>query len=195
MITKAGRLFALLVNSILLSNPALAAPIRLPIVERCVAEAQSRCSLRVPWSPAALEASKWKLARAKAPRDDETYVSIMKTADTMRSDLDFAGLMIRCAPKGKIDVLIALIQPFPPQSHPKVTISSGTSSQVFEGAMTAAGAAVVLPDEAARLAQGPWQTLSSLSVSVKENQSEIKGVVILDGLREAYNLLVGSCAQ
>ncbi len=113
----------------------------------------------------------------------------------MRSDPDFAGLMIRCAPKGKIDVLIALIQPFPPQSHPQVTVSSGSSSQVFEGAMTAAGAAVVLPDEAARLAQGPWQEVSSLAVSVKQDKSEIKGVVVLDGLREAYHLLTGSCAQ
>jgi hypothetical protein len=143
----------------------------------------------------ALGASRWKLARANGPQDGETYVSIMKTADTMRSDPDFAGLMIRCAPKGKIDVLIVLIQPFPPQSHPQVTISSGGSFQVFEGAMTAAGAAVVLPNEAALLAQGPWQTLPSLSVLVKENRSEIKGVVILDGLREAYDLLTSSCAQ
>ena len=139
--------------------------------------------------------STWKLARATGPKDGEAFVSIMKTADTMRSDPDFAGLMIRCAPKGKIDVLIALIQPFPPQSHPQVTISSGSNSQVFEATVTAAGAAVILPEEAATLAQGPWQSLSSLSISAKENDSEIKGVVVLDGLRAAYNLLTSSCAQ
>jgi hypothetical protein len=192
MVKSTSRLVALIFNLLLLPIPAFSAPVLRPFAEPCMADSQNRCP---PLSPVALGASKWKLARANGPQDGETYISIMKTADTMRSDPDFAGLMIRCTPKGKIDVLIVLIQPFPPQSHPQVTIRSGSSFQVFEGAMTAAGAAVVLPDEAARLAQGPWQSVPSLSVSAKEKQSEIKGVVILDGLREAYNQLTGSCAQ
>jgi hypothetical protein len=192
MVKSTSRVSALIFNLLLLPIPAFSAPILRPITKSCVSDSQNRCP---PLSPVELGTSRWKLARVNGPRGGETYVSIMKTADTIRSDPDFAGLMIRCAAAGKIDVLIVLIQPFPPQSHPQVTIRSGSSFQVLKGAMTAAGAAVVLPDEAALLAQGPWQTLPSLSVSVKENQSEIKGIVILDGLREAYDLLTSSCAQ
>jgi hypothetical protein len=192
MVKSTSRFSALVFNLLLLPIPVFSAPILHPFTEPCLADSQNRCP---PLSPVELETSRWKLARAKGPKAGEAFVSIMKTADTIRSDPDFAGLMIRCAATGKIDILIVLIQPFPPQSRPQVTIRSGSSFQVFEGAMTAAGAAVVLPDEAALLAQGPWQALPSLSMSVKENQSEISGVVILDGLREAYNLLTSSCAQ
>ncbi|MGY4593255.1 hypothetical protein ACVWXL_001001 [Bradyrhizobium sp. GM22.5] len=114
----------------------------------------------------------------------------------MQSDPEFAGLIVRCAPKGKIDVLVALIRPFPPRSRPRVTISStGGGTQTFEASMAAAGAAVLLPDEVSAFAAGKWQTTPSLSVVVKESDTEIKGVVTLSGLREAYNSLAASCGQ
>jgi hypothetical protein len=52
-----------------------------------------------------------------------------------------------------------------------------------------------LPDEVSAFASGKWQTTPSLSVAVKESDSEIKGVVSLTGLREAYNSLVAHCSQ
>jgi len=147
--------------------------------------------------PASLAANSpgWKVARVRGPAQGEDFSSIMKIADTSRSDPDFAGLMIRCAPKGKIDVLAVLVRPFPPTSRPQVTITAAQNTQVFEGKMAAAGAAVQLPDEASALAGGIWQSLSSLSVTVKNADEEIKGVVALDGLRAAYGNLVSGCAQ
>jgi hypothetical protein len=139
-------------------------------------------------------ASNWRFSRAQGPKEGESFASIMKTADTARSDLDFAGLIVRCAPKGKVDVLIALIEPFPPRSHPQVTISSGGAPQVFEGSVTAAGAAVLLPDEASTLASVKWQTASSLAVSVKDGDREVKGVIALNGFRAAYGGLTSGCA-
>jgi len=140
--------------------------------------------------------SVWKFTRTQGTKDGESFAAIMKTADTTQSDPDFAGLIVRCAPKGKIDVLVALIRPFPPRSHPKVTIAaSGGGTLTFEASMAAAGAAVLLPDEVSAFAAGKWQTTPSLSVVVSESDSEIKGTVALNGLREAYNSLQANCSQ
>ncbi|GLR98035.1 MULTISPECIES: hypothetical protein [Bradyrhizobium] len=120
----------------------------------------------------------------------------MKTADTAQSDPDFAGLIVRCAPKGKVDVLVALIRPFPPRSRPKVTIAaSGGGTLTFDAGMAAAGAAVLLPDEVSAFAAGKWPMTPSLSVMVREGDSQIKGVVALNGLREAYHSLLANCGQ
>jgi len=52
-------------------------------------------------------ASIWKFTRTQGARDGESFAAIMKTADTAQSDPDFAGLIVRCAPRGKVDVLVA----------------------------------------------------------------------------------------
>ncbi|WP_298241380.1 hypothetical protein [uncultured Bradyrhizobium sp.] len=144
----------------------------------------------------ATSSSVWKFSRTQGGKEGESFAAITKTADTTQSDPDFAGLIVRCAPKGKIDVLVALIRPFPPRSHPKVTIAaSGGATLSVEASMAAAGAAVLLPDEVSAFAAGKWQTTASLSLAVREGDSEIKGVVALNGLREAYNSLLANCGQ
>ncbi|WP_354068767.1 hypothetical protein [Bradyrhizobium sp. LB5.2] len=140
--------------------------------------------------------SAWRFSRTQGPKEGESFAAITKTAETMQSDPDFAGLIVRCAPKGRTEVLVALIRPFPPKSHPKVTITSTTGGAVtVEASIAAAGAAVLLPDEVSAFAAGKWQTTPSLSVLVKESDTEIKGVVALNGLREAYNSLLANCGQ
>ncbi|PDT87387.1 hypothetical protein CO669_25965 [Bradyrhizobium sp. Y36] len=140
--------------------------------------------------------SVWKFSRTQGGKEGESFAAITKTADTAQSDPDFAGLIVRCAPKGKIDVLVALIRPFPPRSHPKVTIAASSGGTLtVEASMAAAGAAVLLPDEVSAFAAGKWQTTASLSLVVKESDSEIKGVVALNGLREAYHSLLANCGQ
>lgn len=139
--------------------------------------------------------SGWKFSRTQGARESESFASITKTANTARSDPDFAGLIIRCAPKGKIEVLIALIQPFPPRSRPQVTVTAGSFSQTFEASMAAAGAAVLLPEETGALVSTKWQAVPSLKITVRQETSEIKGMVDLGGLGVAYNSLITSCAQ
>ncbi|WP_245452251.1 hypothetical protein [Bradyrhizobium forestalis] len=162
----------------------------------CIGSAPSSCqgtSIVAVAAPAS--SSVWKFTRTQGSKDGESFAAIMKTADTTQSDPDFAGLIVRCAPKGKIDVLVALIRPFPPRSHPKVTIAaSGGGTLTFDASMAAAGAAVLLPDEVSAFAAGKWQTTPSLSVVVRESDSEIKGMVALNGLREAYNSLLANCS-
>lgn len=50
----------------------------------------------------------------------------------------------------------------------------------FEASVAAASAAVLLPDEVSAFAAGKWQTTPSLTVLVKETDSEIKGVVAFE---------------
>lgn len=137
--------------------------------------------------------SGWKLVRSSAP-DGGLYASIMKTAELGRSDPDLAGLMVRCQSKGTIEILVAVVRPYPPRSGPQVTITAGRNIQTFEGKVIAGGAAIVLPQEASVLAGGAWQTATSLDLSVKENNSEIKGLIRIDGLRAAYDNLIQNCA-
>ncbi|MFK4505522.1 hypothetical protein IQ17_04302 [Bradyrhizobium daqingense] len=139
--------------------------------------------------------SVWKFTRTQGTKDGESFAAIMKTADTTQSDPDFAGLIVRCAPKGKVDVLVALIRPFPPRSRPKVTIAASGGTLTFDAGMAAAGAAVLLPDEVSAFAAGKWQTTPSLSVVIREGDTEIKGMVALNGLREAYHSLLANCGQ
>lgn len=185
---------AIALLGLLLSDPQADAPglREYPVGNRCIGEPQflgPPCIIRVA-TP-----STWKFTRTQGDKAGESFAAIMKTADIAQSDLDFAGLIVRCAPKGKIDVLVALIRPFPPRSRPQVTIASGSVSQTFETTLTAAGAAVVLPDEVAAFAAGKWQSTPALTITVKENDSQIKGVVELNGLREAYNSLLVGCSQ
>ena len=134
----------------------------------------------------------WRLVSTRAP-DGSRVVSIMKTADTRRSDLDFAGLMVRCSAHRKIDVLVVILNPFPPRSRPLVSVSAGANSRMFEGKMAAGGLAIVLPDGAAELAGGPWQTAPFLALTIKQNNQEIKGIVTPDGLGAAYGNLIDQC--
>jgi hypothetical protein len=164
-------------------------------IKPCSQASTAACPPRLTQQAAASSASPWKLVRARGDKAEVTTVSIMKTADTLRSDPDFAGLMVRCAAQGKVDVLIVLVTPLPPRSHPRVAIAAGEQTKIFEGTMAAAGAAVVLPDEAGALASGPWQRLRDLAISVEGGGNQIKGAVGLDGLAAAYNNLISSCSQ
>ncbi|WP_312016645.1 hypothetical protein [Bradyrhizobium sp. BR 10261] len=178
-------LFAFALTGLLLAG----GPQQGPVEPRCYGQDCGASVLPVAAS------SVWTFARTRGP-DGETFAAITKTADTIQSDPDFAGLIVRCAPKGKVDVLAALIRPFPPRSHPQVTIAASNGGTLtVEASMAAAGAAVLLPDEVSAFASGKWQTTPSLAVTIKESDSEIKGVVSLTGLREAYNSLVANCGQ
>src|ERR1700752_4793071 len=57
----------------------------------------------------------WPLIRTPRPNGGPDAIATMRTADTSRSDPDLAGLMIRCREKSGMEVLLALVRPFPPR--------------------------------------------------------------------------------
>jgi hypothetical protein len=177
--------------------------------ERCRAITEDAARLRCfenatakPATPAAPQTSKagagtWRLVRTKNPNGGKDAVSIMQTANIAKSDLDLAGLMLRCGESG-VEVLLVLVEPLPPRAHPKVTVSAAGRSADFIARIVTPGAALLLPQEATELALNVWTTASELAVQIDPGQSDsnltaIRGAIPLTGLAGALPLLTANC--
>lgn len=119
-------------------------------------------------------------------------MAIMRTADTAQSDPDLAGLLIRCKEKQGFEVLLVLVKPFPPRAKRDVLIASATPS-VLHAEATPTGTALILPLEATEFTTGPWQGTKELTVSIKDPDFDIHGVIPLGGLTPALAKLSASC--
>jgi hypothetical protein len=177
--------------------------------ERCRAitedAARLRCFENAASKPATQAAAQtlgpgtgtWRLVRTRNPNGGQDAVSIMQTADIVKSDLDLAGLMLRCGQTG-IEVLLVLVQPLPPRAHPKVTVSAAGRSEDFVAKIVPPGAALLLPQEATELASGPWTAASELAVQIDPGQNDgestaIRGAISLTGLAGALPVLTANC--
>jgi hypothetical protein len=139
----------------------------------------------------------WPLVRTPRPTGGPDAVAIMRTADTAQSDPDLAGLMIRCQEKEKpgFEVLLALVRPFPPRTKRDVVIRSETMQSVLHAEASSSGTALILPLEATAFTTGPWQGLKELAVTIKDPETEIRGVIPLGGLAPAMAKLSTSCPK
>jgi hypothetical protein len=135
----------------------------------------------------------WPLVRTPHPKGGPDAVSIMRTADTAQSDPDLAGLMIRCKEGPGLEVLLALVRPFPPRAKRDVVITSLVTPSVLQAEASPVGTALVLPIEATALTTGPWRELKELAVTIKDPEAEIHGVIPLSGLAPAMAKLSASC--
>jgi hypothetical protein len=134
----------------------------------------------------------WRLVRTPDPSGGRDAVSITRTADVSKSDLEFAGLMLRCGEKS-VEVLIVLVRPFPPRVRPRVEISAGSATAQFTATVVPPEVLLLLPREATALAAGSWQGASELKVTVEDERGPIRGVVPLAGLGRALALLRSEC--
>jgi hypothetical protein len=134
----------------------------------------------------------WRLVRTPNPAGGRAAVSIIQIADISRSDLDLAGLMLRCG-ESATEVLIVVVRYLPLGTHPKVTVRTGPSSTEFSGRVIPPGLLVLLPPEATTLAAGPWQAASELAVTVDDEEGAIRGVIPLTGLAGALQVLKSNC--
>jgi hypothetical protein len=135
----------------------------------------------------------WRLVRTRNPAGGSDAVAIMQTADVARSDLDLAGLMLRCG-ASDVEALVVVLRPFPFRAHPKVTVSSDGKNEDFTTTVAPPGTALLLPAEATSLVAGPWKSSPELAVEV-DDQSPIRGVISLAGLGAAYRMLVTNCQK
>ena len=135
----------------------------------------------------------WALVRTPHPKGGPDAIAIMRTADTVQSDPDLAGLMIRCEEKPGLEVLLALVRPFPPRTKRDVVVTSGTTQSVLRAEVSSTGTALVLPIEATAFTTGPWQGLKEWTVTIKDPETDIRGVIPLDGLVPAMAKLTASC--
>jgi hypothetical protein len=138
---------------------------------------------------------KWRLVRTPGPEKEGDVVSIMRTADALPSDPEFAGLVIRCRAKSALQIAFVLITPFPPRTHPKITVTINHASMQFSGEVIPPGVTLALPDEAEVLAKGPWQSAKELDVEIEGEGNKIHGIVSLESLSAALAHLQANCAS
>lgn len=163
---------------------------------RCFEEATSPAPARRPGDQGDVAAG-WRLVRTPNPAGGPDAVAITRTADPSQSDLGFAGLMLRCGDVGGdlgIEVLLVMVQPFPPRAHPHVTVVAGAATAEFTTSTVPPGALLLLPPEAIALAMGPWLTAPELTVTVADDKQTTHGAVQLAGLGSALQELRANCA-
>ena len=134
----------------------------------------------------------WRLVRTPDPAGGQDAVSITRTADVAKSDLEFAGLMLRCG-EGSVEVLIVLVRAFPPRAHPEVKLAAGSSTVELTASVVPPDVLLLLPNDATKLVAGAWQAATELSVAVEDQQGTIRGVIPLTGLGHALALLGSNC--
>ena len=142
--------------------------------------------------------ARWRLVQTADTQGDRKAVSIMRTAETIRSDPDLAGLMIRCQSRPgdglpNLEVLVVLLNPLPLRAHPNVRLKSEGGESRYAASIAVPGALVLLPAEAAALASGPWQSVNELTIDVEDAGRTVHGVVALGGLRSALADLSANC--
>jgi hypothetical protein len=134
----------------------------------------------------------WSLIRSANPRGGADSVSMIHTADTTRSDLNIAGLMLRCG-ELRPEVIVVVVSPFSPRAHPTVTIGANDGKWRFEASVVSPGAELLLPAEASSLAAGRWQSAHELAVEVSSQEQSFGGVIPIDALSAALETLRADC--
>jgi hypothetical protein len=140
----------------------------------------------------ALADDAWRLVRTPDPNGGRDAVSITRTADVSKSDLEFAGLMLRCGERS-VEVLVVVVRAFPPQAHPKVKLVAGPSTVELTASVVPPDVLLLLPSDSTVLATGAWQAATELSVTVEDQQGAIRGVIPLMGLGHALALVRSAC--
>ena len=135
----------------------------------------------------------WYLLRSPNPRGGPDAVSVSHTANSSRSDVDLAGLMLRCGEHGATEFVVVVVTPFAPHMQPDVFIYANGKQWRFNAEVVPPGAELLLPADAAILAAGPWQLTHELEVQVRSPQQSFGGVVSTDGMADALATLRANC--
>jgi hypothetical protein len=136
----------------------------------------------------------WRLVRTPGPDKEGDTISMMRTADLLNSDPDFAGMMIRCQDKHAPQIAFVVVTPFKPRSKARIAVSTGRSPARFDATIIGPGSMVALPDAAAPLLH-LWQAAKTLNVEITGEEATVKGVVPLAGLSDAVAQLETSCVR
>ena len=136
----------------------------------------------------------WRFVRTPNPQGGPDAISIMHTADTSRSDLELAGLMIRCSSSGT-EAVVVLLRAFSLRARPHVSFGKPGHETQFEATIAPPGTAILIPGHARTLVSGAWQNQKDLFIRVIDGQTTIAGVVALAGLQTAFKTLEMSCGS
>ena len=187
-----------------LAQPGDRSPADIPTsVERCagIADGAARiqCYQRALGPPSAAPgtaqtpAGAWRLVRSRDPRGGPDAVSMMRTADTAVSDLELAGVLLRCGELAP-EMRVVLLTPLPPRARPEITITAGASQLRFEASVIPPGAELLLPQDARALADGLLRSTRAIAIRIDTGGAAIKGSVVVEGLHAALATLSANCA-
>ena len=137
----------------------------------------------------------WQLTRTPNPAGGPDSISITKIADAARSDHEVAGLMLRCGEGATTEVLVVLIEPLPPRTHPKVTVSAGATTTELTGSVVTPGPLVLLPEKASALVERAWRSIPELAVAISEDHRSLHGVIPLADISTAMQTLQWNCLK
>ncbi|HUI20594.1 MAG TPA: hypothetical protein VLZ74_06065 [Methylocella sp.] len=139
-------------------------------------------------------AGEWHLVRSAGPNGEPGSSAILHTADFERSNPRLAGLMLRCGKEG-VETIIVVVEPFPPQARPQITLRAAGAETRFAATVIPTGAGLRLPSEATGLITGISHTARGLDIKVDDGNTVFEGVVGLSGLPEAFHSLNADCVQ
>jgi hypothetical protein len=144
--------------------------------------------------PSPESAGGWRFVRTRNPQGGADAISIMHTADTSRSDLDLAGLMVRCAERGT-EAVIVVIRAFPLRARPYVLLGKPGNEVHFDATVAPPGTSILISGDATGLVNSSWHAQSDLFIRVEDGPVTIRGVVSLAGLQTAFEVLATSCSS
>jgi len=134
----------------------------------------------------------WHLVRTGNMKGRPEAVSVSHTVDGSRSDIDLAGIMLRCGEQS-VEVIVVVVTPFPPHSQPEVSVRANSQEWRFTAKVISPGAELLLPAEASQLASGPWQAARELAIKVISQERSFAGVIPIAGIGEALAAVAASC--
>jgi len=103
--------------------------------------------------------------------------------------------MLRCGEGATTEVLVVLIEPLPPRTHPKVTVSAGATTTELTGSVVTPGPLVLLPEKASALVERAWRSIPELAVAISEDHRSLHGVIPLADISTAMQTLQWNCLK
>jgi hypothetical protein len=102
--------------------------------------------------------------------------------------------MLRCS-ETSVEPVIVVVEPISPHSRPKIALRVGEKESYFEGNPLPTGAGIRIPADGIELATGPWKGAHELAVKISDGGSDIGGIVELEGLSSAIQVLADCTAH
>lgn len=138
----------------------------------------------------------WRLLTTANTAGGADEVSLAHTPEASRSDPNLAGLMLHCR-SGHVEVLLVVLEPYPPQATVEATVRLGKKSPAkYRADVAPSGLVLRLPDEAATPILSSTDEAAELLVQLAGGTTPItNGLIKLAGLAQALKTLKGLCAR
>jgi hypothetical protein len=137
----------------------------------------------------------WQVTRTPNRAGGPDAISISKITNVIPPDQNIAGIMLRCGEGATTEVVVVLVTTLPSRTHPKVTVTAGTTTTEFTASVVTPGTLVLLPEKASALLKDTWQAAPELAVSIMDGHHSLRGIIPLDDISAAIATLQSNCPK